>query len=73
MKKTLEISSIYTFNLPKIMIICYTVPDIWCMTDVIVIFIFFYIFPFYPPNTNNPKNENFKTMKKAWFTQVYQK
>ena len=25
-------------NLPKIMIICYTAPEIWCMTDVIVIF-----------------------------------
>ena len=36
-KKHLEISSFYA-SLPKIMIICYTVPEIWRMTDVIVIF-----------------------------------
>ena len=33
----LEISSFYTCVL-KIMIISYTVPEIWCVTDVIVIF-----------------------------------
>ena len=32
-KKHLEISLFYT-NVPKIMIICYTVPEIWCRTDV---------------------------------------
>ena len=37
MKKTLEISSFYT-GVPKIMIICYTVPEIWHMLDVIVVF-----------------------------------
>ena len=37
MKKHLEISSVYT-SVPKIIIICYTVPEIWCMTDVTVIF-----------------------------------
>ena len=37
-KKCLEISSFYT-SAPKIMIICYIVPEIlWCMTDVIFIF-----------------------------------
>ena len=40
-KKPLEISSSYT-SVPKIMIICYTVPEIWHMTDVIVIFILGY-------------------------------
>ena len=30
-KKCLEISSFYN-NVPKIMIICYTVPVVWCMT-----------------------------------------
>ena len=52
-KKTLGISSFYT-SVQKIMIIHYTVPKIWRMTDVIVIFILGYTFPFYPPN--NPKN-----------------
>ena len=45
------------------MIICYTVPEIWRVIDIIVIFIWGYFLPFYPPN--NPKNENFKKMKKA--------
>ena len=58
------------------MIICYIVPEIWHVADVIVIFHFGLFFPFYP--INNPKNENFKKMKKnTWiyhyFTQVYQK
>ena len=38
-KKFLEISSFYT-SVPKIMIIGYTVPEIWHMTDIIVIFHF---------------------------------
>ena len=37
MIKTLEISSFYT-NVSKIMIICYTFPEIRCMADVILIF-----------------------------------
>ena len=44
-----KISSFYT-SVPKIMI-CYTVPEIWCMRDVIVIFILgyhaFFQAPFY--------------------------
>ena len=44
------------------MIICYTVPEIWRMTDVIVIFHWGYFLPFYPPNS--PKNIKFKIMKK---------
>ena len=38
-KKHLEMSSFYT-SVPKIMIICYTVPEIWCMMDITVIFHF---------------------------------
>ena len=34
-KKHMEISSFYN-SIPKIMIICYTIPEIWCMTDVII-------------------------------------
>ena len=36
-KKHLEVSS-FTTSVPKIMIICYTVPEMWCVTDAIVIF-----------------------------------
>ena len=74
MKKPLEISSFYT-SAPKIMIIGYTVPEIWHMTDVII-FHFGYFLPFYPPNSQ--KNDNFKkNEKKPWryhhFTHVQQK
>ena len=34
---------------PKIMIICYTVPEIWCMTDAIFIFHFGLFFTLLPP------------------------
>ena len=48
------------------MIICYTVPEIWPMTDVIVIFHFGLYFALYtPPLPKNPKNQNFKKMKKT--------
>ena len=46
-KKRLEISSFST-SLPKIMIICYTVLEIWCVTDVLF-FILGYFLHFYPP------------------------
>ena len=42
-KKSLGISSIYT-SVPKIIIICYTVPEIWCLKNVIVIFHFGILF-----------------------------
>ena len=55
------------------MIISYTVPEIWCMTNVIAIFHFGLFFALLPPNS--PKNQNFlKNEKKPWrfhhFTQV---
>ena len=46
-KKYLEISSFYN-SVPKIMIICYTVPEIWYMTD-IIIFHFGPFFALLPP------------------------
>ena len=49
-KKSLEISSTYT-SVPKIMILCYTVPDIWYVTDVIVIFHFGLFFCHFTPLT----------------------
>ena len=48
---------------PKIMILCYTVPEIWCVTDELLFFILGYFLPFYPPNSL--KNENFKKLKKT--------
>ena len=44
-KRSLEISSFYT-SVPKIMIIRYTVSEIWCVTDIIVSFHFGLFFPF---------------------------
>ena len=60
-KQWVEIWSSYT-SVPKIMIICYTVPEIWHVTDVIVTFHFVQFLPFYPPNS--PQNENIKKLKK---------
>ena len=65
-KQYLEISSFNT-SVPKIMIIWFTVPEIWWVTDVIVIFHCAIFCPFTPPPLpppDSPKNENFKTMKK---------
>ena len=58
MEKPLEISSFYN-NVPKIMIICYTVPEIWHVTD----FILGHFSHFYPPNS--PNNQNFLKKKKT--------
>ena len=65
-KKLLEKTSFYT-SVPKIIIICYTVPEIWCVRGVIVIFHFGLFFAFLPttPPPNSPKNDNFKTMEKT--------
>ena len=54
-------------SVPKIMITCYTVPEVWCARDVTVIIHFGLIFAFLPllPLPNSPKNENFKTMEKT--------
>ena len=41
-KKCLEISSFYN-SVPRIMIMCYTVPEIWCEADVII----FHFGPFF--------------------------
>ena len=60
-KKHLEVSSFY-INVPKIMTICYTGPEIWCVTDV-VIFHFGLFLPFQLPNS--PKSQNFSKMKKT--------
>ena len=63
-KKLQEISSFYT-NVPKIMIICYTVPRIRCVTDIIFIFyvgLFFALLPLY-------QTKKAKTFKK-WKTHL---
>ena len=73
-KKCLEISSFY-MSIPKIMIICYSLSEIWHLTDVIVIFHFRLFLHFYP--LNSPKNQNLKQIKKPrryhHFTYVHQK
>ena len=59
-------------------VVCYIVPEIWHVTDVIVIFNFGLFFAFDPPNS--PKTQTFKKMKYPeipWryhhFIHVYQK
>ena len=49
------------------MIIHYTVPEIWCVMDIIVIFILGYTSTFHPPPPTpySAKNKNFKRMKKV--------
>ena len=71
------ISSFYTI-VPKTTIICNTVPEIWRMADVIVIFHFGLFFALLPPNSPKNKNNKKKKMKKTTrryhhFTHVYQK
>ena len=71
-KKSLEISSFYT-SLLKIMILCYTAPEIWCWTDVIVIFHFGLFFALLPPKQLEKqkflKNEK-KTLEISFYTCV---
>ena len=62
-KKSLETSSFYN-GAPKIMIIWYTVPEIWCMTDVIVIFHFGLFFSLLQSKKQSKKSR-FKKMKKT--------
>ena len=74
-KKQLEMSSFYT-SVPKIMIISYTVLEIWHMTDVIAIFHFGLFSAFLPPQQTK-KSKFLKNEKNSWryhhFTIVYQK
>ena len=62
-KQHLVISSFYT-SAPKLMIIGYTVLEMWHGTDMIIVFILGNFLPFYPPPPNTQKNENFKKIKK---------
>ena len=63
----------------KMMIICFTVPEIWHMTDVIVIFNSGQFFPLYYPHPplQPQKWKYHKNEKISWryhhFTQLYQK
>ena len=60
-KKRLEISALYN-SVPKVIIICYTVPEIWCVAGVIIFHFRPFFLPFYSPNS--PKNQNFKKWAK---------
>ena len=71
MRRILKVLSFYTIA-PKIMVICYTVPGIWRVTNVIVTFHFglFSVLSLTspPPFTrNSPKSKHFKKMKKLVF------
>ena len=61
-KKRLEISSFYT-GVPKTMIIDYTVPEICCMIDVIVIF---HLGQFLAQTAQKMKIKKKKNGKNAW-------
>ena len=66
-KNCLEISSFYT-SVPQLTIIWYTVPEIWQVTDVIVIFHFGLFFALLPRPPSPPpwlawKIKNFKKFK----------
>ena len=63
-KNISEMSSIYT-SLPKIMIICYTVREIWRVTDVTIIFHLGLFFVLSPPSQSK-KWKFKKNEKKAW-------
>ena len=71
--KHLVISSFYT-SVPKLMIICCTVPEIWHVTDVIIFHfgLFFNLLP-----ANSPNKKKLTKMTNYWryhhFTLVYQK
>ena len=59
-------SSFYT-SVPKFMIICYTVSEIWCMTNVIVIFhfeLFFALLAVPPPPAQQPEKYKFQNNEK---------
>ena len=61
-KKLMEKSS-FCKIVPKNMIISYTVPETWHLTDAIFLIILSYFLPLYP--CNSPQNENFRKMKKT--------
>ena len=63
MKNYLERSSFYT-NVPKIMILCYTVPEIWLVTDTILIFHFGLFVAILLPK--QPKIQKFQKNKKKY-------
>ena len=51
------------------MIICYTLPEIWHVTDVIVIFHFGLFFALLPPPPKK-KNQNLKNEKNTWVSKI---
>ena len=56
-KKKKNAGRFHHTGVPKLMIIRYTVPEIWCVMDVIAFFHSGLFFAFLPPNS--PKNQNF--------------
>ena len=71
-KKQVDIS-FYT-SAPQIMIICYTVTEIWCVMDVIVIFhcgLFFALLPHFLTAQKIKISKNEKSPWRYHFTHVY--
>ena len=64
---------IFYTSLPKIMIICFTVLEIWCMTDIIVIFNFGLFFGLLQPRKSKFLKNERNTWRYHHFTYVYQK
>ena len=70
MNKNVRRSSFY-ISVPKIMVICYTVPEIWRVTDVICIYHFRLFFALLPPPpllialTPQKIPKSFEKMKKS--------
>ena len=63
-KKGLEIS--FNKSVPKIMIICYTVPEIWHVLDVIAIFHFGQFSALLPPSTPPPLTAQEMKLSQKW-------
>ena len=68
-KKCLEIS-FYT-SVSKIMTICYTVPEIWCVMDAVFIFHFGLFFALLAPLPKASKIKILEKRKKPWKYQYY--
>ena len=69
-KKYQETKSFYTSG-PKNMIICYTVPKIWCLTDIISAFHFSLFSFFLPREKSNFLKNKISPRRYHHFTHVY--
>ena len=68
-KNLLKISSFYT-SVPKIIIICYTLPEMWCVTD-LTIFHFGLFFALLKPKKSKFRENEKNARRYHHFTYVY--